>query len=157
MTSYLYSPSMPDEQRSLLRRCFTLAVEAFLLRFSGTQLAAWAGNPRAVSPCGQLPVPSTPVPVQQGALAHSNYSIDSRVRGTKKAAYHASLRPFLPTARSLILTHILQLGFMKQRERPGATVDWFTNTSMMIGFSGLPKKMWVRIRARSRGTPGREG
>src|SRR5438132_564321 len=37
---------------------------------------------------------------------------------------------------------------MKQRERPGATVDWFTNTSMMIGFSGLPKKMWVRISLR---------
>ena len=102
MTSYLYSPSMPDEQRCLLRRCFTLAVEAFLLRFSGTQLAAWAGNPRAVSPCGQLPVPSTPVPVQQGALAHSNCSIDSRVWGTIKAAYHASLRPFLPTARSRV-------------------------------------------------------
>ena len=31
----------------LYARCFTLAVEAFLLRFSGTQLAAWAGSPRA--------------------------------------------------------------------------------------------------------------
>jgi hypothetical protein len=40
---------------------------------------------------------------------------------------------------------------MKQRERPGATVDWFTNTSMVIGFSGLPKKMWVRIRPKGRG------
>jgi len=38
------------------------------------------------------------------------------------------------------------LSFMKQRERPSATVDWLTNTSMVIGFSGLPKKMWVRIR-----------
>ena len=29
----------------------------------------------------------------------------------------------LPGFESLILTHILQLGFMKQRERLGATVD----------------------------------
>jgi hypothetical protein len=40
---------------------------------------------------------------------------------------------------------------MKQLERPGATVDWFTNTSMVIGFSGLPKKMWVRIRLEGEG------
>src|SRR6266568_6713908 len=53
----------------------------------------------------------------------------------------------VPRLLDLSFTHILQLSFMKQRERPSATVDWFTNTSMVIGFSGLPKKMWVRIRA----------
>src|SRR5438105_4069738 len=57
-----------------------------------------------------------------------------------------------PLPLGLILTHILQLGFMKQRERPGATVDWFTSTSMVIGFSGLPRKMWVRIRSFKRGS-----
>ena len=43
--------NLPDEQRSHMVRCFTLAVETFLFRFSGTQLAAWAGSPRAVSLC----------------------------------------------------------------------------------------------------------
>ncbi len=57
----------------------------------------------------------------------------------------------VPRLLDLSFTHILQLSFMKQRERPSATVDWFTNTSMVIGFSGLPKKMWVRIRAKSQG------
>ncbi len=60
-----------------------------------------------------------------------------------------------PRLSSLSFTHIFQLGLMKQRERPGATVDWFTNASMVIGFSGLPKKMWVRIRSFKRGMKSR--
>jgi len=66
--------NLPDEQRSHMVRCFTLAVETFLFRFSGTQLAAWAGIPRAVSLCGITPVSTTPVARQQSALAHFYYS-----------------------------------------------------------------------------------
>lgn len=62
--------NVPSEQRFLYVRCFTPAVGAFLLRFSGTQLAAWAGHPRTVSPCGQMPVRRQWSVRQQGALAH---------------------------------------------------------------------------------------
>ncbi len=66
--------NLPDEQRSLYVRCFTLAVEAFLLHFSGTWLAAQAGYPRTVSPCGSTPVRQQWLVGQQGALAHIHCS-----------------------------------------------------------------------------------
>src|SRR5258708_898619 len=63
------------EQETLFPlRCFTLAARASLLYLSGTQLAAWAGNPRAVSPCGTCPVRRLWPVAQQGALAQGHCS-----------------------------------------------------------------------------------
>ena len=103
---------MPDEQRSLLRRCFTLAVEAFLLRFSGTQLAAWAGNPRTVSPCVRWDVRQECLSIQQGALAHSYSSTPVLESQASAHSDGANSSPQLETgdslAHSLSETHYVQ-------------------------------------------------
>ena len=66
----------PLRERSVTRcrRCFTLAVGTALFHASGTQLAAWAGIPRAVSPCVLADVRQPWLDEQQGALAHLEYS-----------------------------------------------------------------------------------
>lgn len=60
-----------QEAFSLSVRCFTLAVRYVPTVFSGTHLAAWAGHPRAVSPCELAPVRRRWSARQQGALAHA--------------------------------------------------------------------------------------
>ncbi len=83
-----------------VRRYFTLAVEASLLRSSGTQLAAWAGIPRTVSPCVQWDMCRQWPVTQQGALAQRQYStnVQKKQAGTPTHAPNKD-SPFLPTHR----------------------------------------------------------
>jgi hypothetical protein len=68
--------------------CFTLAASASQHYSSGTHLAAWAGNPRAVSPCGtHHPVRRQWPVAPQGALAHAQYG--TNVQKTQEDACYA--------------------------------------------------------------------
>src|SRR5206468_1683385 len=75
------SPPGPNPLRersvTLCIRCFPLAVGTALFHSSGTQLAAWACIPRAVSPCVLADVRQHWLDEQQGALARLEYSTNS--------------------------------------------------------------------------------
>lgn len=79
--------NLPDEQRSDLVRCFTLAASTSQYCSSGTQLAAWAGDPRTVSPCVLWDVHQKCLVRQQGALAQAYDS--TNVLGTLKVRTQA--------------------------------------------------------------------
>ncbi len=72
--------NLPDEQRFYLDAVLPWPWEVVYLHSSGTQLAAWAGNPRAVSPCGTSPVRRLWPVAQQGALAQGKYSTHGQKR-----------------------------------------------------------------------------
>ena len=92
----------PLRERSVTRclRCFPLAVGTALFHSSGTQLAAWAGIPRTVSPCVQWDVCRQWPVTQQGALAQRQYStnVQKKQAGTPTHAPNKD-SPFLPTYR----------------------------------------------------------
>ncbi len=78
MTSYPFFLTMANHLRE---RSVVFANALFYLAWQcKNQIPALAGNARAVSPCGRVPVSTTPVAIQQGALAHFYCSIDSRLR-----------------------------------------------------------------------------
>src|SRR5690348_13963455 len=56
-----------------------------------------------------------------------------------------------PLVLALILTHNLQWDLLKRPSRRDARTDCFTSTSLVTGFTSLPQKMWVRIRALAMG------
>jgi hypothetical protein len=50
-----------------------------------------------------------------------------------------------PRLLSLTFTHILQIDFVKRPEERIVIADYFTVSTVLIRFTGGPKKMWVRI------------
>ncbi len=82
-------------------RCFTLAVNISRCLFSGTWLAAQAGNPRAVSPCGLAPDRQHWLVSQQGALAHVHSSTPVLKRQAYAPDGGANSSPCLKTGDSL--------------------------------------------------------
>jgi len=56
-----------------------------------------------------------------------------------------------PSALALSFTHIFQMDFVKRPKERIVIADCFTASTVLIRFTGSPKKMWVRIRALARG------
>jgi len=48
-------------------------------------------------------------------------------------------------AKALTFTHILQIDFVKRPEERIVIADYFTVSTVLIRFTGGPKKMWGRI------------
>ena len=67
MTRYLFLPTMAEPLASK-KRCFPNAL-FYLAWQCKNQIKLWRAYARAVSPCGRMPVSTTPVAIQQGALA----------------------------------------------------------------------------------------
>src|SRR5258708_37052510 len=59
-----------------------------------------------------------------------------------------------PSALALSFTHIFQMDFVKRPKERIVIADCFTASTVLIRFTGGPKKMWVRIRAEAQGSSG---
>jgi hypothetical protein len=102
----VHTQNLPSVQRSHLMRCFILAARTVLFYLSGTWLAAQAGNPRAVSPCGiPHPVCQECLVRLQGALAHTYSSTNVPGSQGKTPAGGANSSPWLE-ARGLLVTSV---------------------------------------------------
>src|SRR2546423_12334776 len=56
-----------------------------------------------------------------------------------------------PLALALILTHILQMDFVKWPIKPSRMAGCITTSTISFRSTSEPKKMWVRIRALAMG------
>ncbi len=102
MTRYPYTPRHAGCATFPVRRCFTLTVGVSLLHSPGTHLAAWAGNPRAVSPCGtHCPVRRLWPVRPQGALAQTHCSTNVQERQEEACYARGNSSPRLKTGDSL--------------------------------------------------------
>src|SRR6266487_340194 len=59
--------------------------------------------------------------------------------------------PYIPVAEALILTHILQMDFVKWPIKPSRMAGCITISTISFRSTSEPKKMWVRNRAEARG------
>src|SRR3989440_12042439 len=56
-----------------------------------------------------------------------------------------------PRPKGLILTHILQMDFVKWPIKPSRMAECITTSPISFRSTSEPKKMWVRIRSLDRG------